>query len=110
MKIFEEVVTVKFRGSFTRPLHSSTRTSCTGMPVYLDKKYLSKDIRQYNDGRVRCRVSSTNGLEVFLEGWISFDVQERTGRRILSREVLEEEGSRILIAGAQSVLSGIGAR
>jgi hypothetical protein len=55
-------------------------------------------------------VSSTNGLEVFLEGWISFDVQERTGRRILSREVLEEEGSRILIAGAQSVLSGIGAR
>ena len=46
------------------------------MPAYLDEKYLSKDIRQYNDGRVRCRVSSTNGLEVFLEGWISFDVQE----------------------------------
>jgi hypothetical protein len=66
------------------------------MPAYLDEKYLSKDIRQYNDGRVRCRVSSINGLEVFLEGWISFDVQERTGR-ILSREVLEEEGSRILM-------------
>ena len=76
MKIFEEVVTVKFRGSFTRPLHSSTRTSCTGMPAYLDKKYLSKDIRQYNDGRVRCRVSGTNGLEVILEGWICFDIQE----------------------------------
>ena len=29
MKIFEEVVTVKLRGSFARPLHSLTRTSCT---------------------------------------------------------------------------------
>ncbi len=75
MKIFEEVVTVKLRGSFTRPLHSSTNTSCTDMPAYLDETHLSKDIRQYNDERVRCRVSSTNGLEVFLEGWISFDIQ-----------------------------------
>ena len=29
MKIFEEVVTVKLRGSFTRPLRSSTLSSCT---------------------------------------------------------------------------------
>jgi len=29
VKIFEGVVTVKLRESFTRPLHSSTRTSCT---------------------------------------------------------------------------------
>jgi len=29
VKIFEKVVTVKLRESFTRPLHSSTRTSCT---------------------------------------------------------------------------------
>jgi len=28
VKIFEEVVTVKLRGSFTRPLDSSSRTSC----------------------------------------------------------------------------------
>ncbi len=28
MKIIEEVVAVKLRGSFTRPLDSSTRTSC----------------------------------------------------------------------------------
>ncbi len=41
MKIFEEVVTVKLRGSFTRPLDSSTRTSCTDMPAYLDEKHLS---------------------------------------------------------------------
>jgi hypothetical protein len=75
VKIFEEVVTVRLRESFTRPLHSSTRTSCTDMPAYLDEKHLSNDIRQYNDERVRCRVSGTNGLEVFLEGWISFDIQ-----------------------------------
>ena len=55
MKIFEEVVTVKLRGSFARPLHSSTRTSCTDMPAYLDEKHLSNDIRQYNEERVRCR-------------------------------------------------------
>jgi len=29
VKIFEKVVTVKLRGIFTRPLHSSTGTSCT---------------------------------------------------------------------------------
>jgi hypothetical protein len=52
VKIFDEVVTVKLRESFTRPLHSSTRTSCT---AYLDEKHLSNDIRQYNDERVRCR-------------------------------------------------------
>ena len=55
MKIFEEVVTVKLRESFTRPLHSSTRTSCTDMPAYFDERHLSNDIRQYNDERVRCR-------------------------------------------------------
>ena len=75
MKIFEEVVTVKLRGSFTRPLRSSTRTSCTDMPAYLDEKHLSNDTRQYNDERVRCRVSGTNGLEVFLEGCVSFNIQ-----------------------------------
>jgi hypothetical protein len=45
------------------------------MPAYLDEKHLSNDIRQYNDERVRCRVSGTDGLEVFLEGWIGFDIQ-----------------------------------
>ena len=68
MKIFEEVVTAKLRGSFTRQLHFSTRTSCTDMPAYLDEKHLSNDTRQYNDERVRCRVSGTDGLEEFLEG------------------------------------------
>ena len=67
MKIFEEVVTVKLRGSFTRPLRSSNRTSCTDMPAYLDEKHLSNDTRQYNDERVRCRVSGTDKLEIFLE-------------------------------------------
>ena len=46
------------------------------MPAYLDEKHLSNDIRQYNDERVRCGVSGTDGLEVFLEGWISFDIQK----------------------------------
>jgi hypothetical protein len=45
------------------------------MPAYLDEKHLSNDTRQYNDERVRCRVSGTDGLEVFLEGWIGFDIQ-----------------------------------
>ena len=76
MKIFEEVVTVKLRESFTRPLQSSTRTICTDKPAYLDKKHLSNDIRQYNDERVRCGVSGTDGLEIFLEGWINFDIQQ----------------------------------
>ena len=74
-KIFDEVVTVKLRGSFARPLHSSTRTSCIDMPAYLDEKHLSNDTRQYNDERVRCRVGGTDGLEIFLEGWVSFDIE-----------------------------------
>jgi len=75
VEIFEEVVTVKLRGSFTRPLRSLTRTSCTDMP-YLDERHLSNDTRQYNDERVRCRVSGTDGLEMLLEGWISWDLSQ----------------------------------
>jgi hypothetical protein len=38
------------------------------MPAYFDEKHLSKDIRQYNDERVKCRWSGTGGLEIFFEG------------------------------------------
>ena len=40
-KIFDEVVTVRLRGSFARPLHSSTRTSCTDNPMDRDSQTLN---------------------------------------------------------------------
>jgi hypothetical protein len=43
------------------------------MPAYLDEKHLSN---QYNDERVRCRVSGIDGLEIFLEGWIGWDMEQ----------------------------------
>ena len=59
------------------------------MPAYLDEKHLSNDIRQYNDERVRCRVGGTDGLEIFLEGWVSFDIEQvgcKTGRENMDRK------------------------
>jgi len=58
MKIFEEVVTVKLRESFTRPLHSSTRTSCTDkqsisqLLILLNIDVIDQDTEAKNSSRI----------------------------------------------------------